>query len=251
MPALRNLKDQKFGRWFVLGRSSTTGNSGQVLWDCKCDCGVTRPVQASGLVSGSSQSCGCLNREAITSHGMTGSPEYLAWQSAKSRCYNPNTENYPDYGGRGIRVCDSWLESFENFYRDMGPRLSDVHSLERREGNGDYEPNNCIWATWDTQANNRRNNVLVEIDDVWLTKSEAARCIGISKELLNLRMSKGMTIDEIMQTPVNSYQQRVFDFDGESGNLAYWAAKTGIHRDTLHYRLVVANWPIEKALERK
>lgn len=248
MPALKNLKDQKFGRWFVIGRSSEIGNSGQVLWSCKCECGTVRDVQSDSLINGRSQSCGCLNQELRTTHGMSNSPEYVAWANIKTRCYNPSSENYQYYGGRGIQMCDRWLNSFENFYADMGTRPSNLHSIERDNTNGDYEPNNCKWATWGEQANNRRNNVLVNFEDKNLTRAQAANSLGMSKETFHSRVAKGMSVEEIAAAPVNSYQHRTFTFNGETGNLAFWSSKTGISADTLRYRLVVAQWPVEKAL---
>jgi hypothetical protein len=249
MGTLKDLEGLKFGRWFVTDRSAVRGNAGQVFWSCRCDCGVMCDVQSLSLVNGSSQSCGCLRSEVITTHGMLGTSEYGAWQAAKSRCYNNNIENYSDYGGRGIQVCDRWLNSFENFYADMGPKPTPEHSIDRYPDNdGNYEPGNCRWATWDEQANNRRNNVLVTHDGKVETKSQLARENGISAQLLYQRMKNGKTITQSVQNTARSYDHSLFLHNGVERNISELSKISGVKEPTLYYRLITAKWPLEKAL---
>lgn len=155
---------QRFGRYVVQSeaepemRSNSRGNIRRVV--ALCDCGNERTVHLQNLRSGKSQSCGCLSaivtsvREA--DHGDSGSPEYACWAGMIQRCENPNVENWPRYGGRGIMVCERWRISYAAFLADMGRKPSPDHSIERIENDGDYEPNNCKWATSEEQRLNQR-----------------------------------------------------------------------------------------------
>lgn len=157
-----DLTGKKFGRLTVISfhEMMSTGHS---RWLCRCECGNKKIVQYANLKSGSVQSCRCLNRESVrksnSTHKMKGTSVYYAWNSMKQRCLNSSCRNYPLYGARGIFVCERWLESFENFYADMGDKTSPKHSLDRINNDGNYEPGNCRWATAKEQSNNKRNNL--------------------------------------------------------------------------------------------
>lgn len=148
-----DLTGKTFGRWTVLRRTENKGV--RSAWMCRCECGNERAVVGNNLVRGITVSCGCHRKEVLIKHGYTGRSEYSSWQGMKDRCLNPNSASYPDYGGRGIMVCERWL-SFENFLEDMGPKPSKKYSIERIDVNGDYEPGNCKWATQTEQNHNLR-----------------------------------------------------------------------------------------------
>ena len=140
---------------------------GSCLWRVRCDCGAEKIINGRNLRNGQTRSCGCLSREIAatrqkekTKHGEASSPspEYVAWISMKTRCYNPKAAKYHLYGGRGITVCARWRESFETFLADMGRRPTAQHSLDRYpDTNGNYEKDNCRWATASEQNSNRRS----------------------------------------------------------------------------------------------
>lgn len=140
--------------WEVLERVDSK------FYKCKCICGKIKKVNISNFRGGKTTNCGCKRREkllkASTSHGKSKTKEYQTWLDLKRRCCRPDCTNYQNYGGRGIKVCDRWLDSFENFFEDMGERPSKNYSIERNDVNGDYEPENCVWVENDKQSRNQR-----------------------------------------------------------------------------------------------
>jgi len=127
--------------------------------------------------------------------------EYCAWRGMRKRCRNPNNADWARYGGRGISICERW-DSFANFFADMGLKPSPKHSLDRINPNGNYEPENCRWATAMEQANNRADkNKKFTLDGITLTQSEWARRIGITRHSLRDRLNNGWTIERALKTP--------------------------------------------------
>lgn len=147
------------GKLTMLKDVGTDG--GTRLWLCKCECGNFHTAKGSSVKFGHILSCGCLQLEntvkANTTHGMSDTREYWSYHKMLDRCYNENDHKYPSYGARGITVCDRWLESFSNFYEDMGDKPENL-SLERKDVNGNYEPDNCMWDTATEQAFNQRKS---------------------------------------------------------------------------------------------
>lgn len=196
MPKLRDLKGQKFGQLEVVGLQPKEEGR-RYSWMCRCDCGTSVVVQANRLVSGATRSCGCLGK-----HGQRHTPEYVAWNNMIQRCENPKHPGYVNYGGRGIEVLPRWKSSFPDFLQDMGKRPDASYSLERKEVNGNYEPNNCTWATPEEQASNTRRNVRFEVDGQSLTQAQLARKIGVSETTIRTRLKRGESLEEAMR-PTN------------------------------------------------
>lgn len=146
---------RKFGRLTVTALERFPGAGTLIV--CQCTCGKVVRCKNHNLLSGGTGSCGCLWKEKITTHGMTKTRAYVTWKAMKNRCYVPSRHSYKDYGGRGIRVCARWLESFENFLADMG-QPPEGQTLDRINNDGHYTPKNCRWATYEVQLNNTSSN---------------------------------------------------------------------------------------------
>ena len=148
----------------VVGRLTVVSYVGNRKWLCFCTCGNSTEIAGQSLVRGVSKSCGCFRREHTTQknlrHGMSGTPIHCTWKNMMQRCHNKNNPGYPDYGGRGVKVCDRW-RTFENFYADMGDKPEGM-SLDRVNVDGDYAPDNCRWADDFIQARNKRNSITVD-----------------------------------------------------------------------------------------
>lgn len=177
-----NLLGRRFNRLLVIAPAQS--KNGRTFWNCQCNCGNQKEIATTPLLNGLTQSCGCLHKERVSeakkTHGQSKNhttPEYVAWLHMKSRCYNENNDSYGRYGGRGITVCERWLESFENFFADIGKRPEGM-SLERIDNSQGYTPQNCKWATVFEQANNKRNNFFVIWEGQKFTLANLARATG-------------------------------------------------------------------------
>ena len=202
-----DLTGQLFGRWRVLSRAENDRH-GNARWLCECTCPqrTRRIVRGVDLRSGHARSCGCLQREVTaarnTTHGLSKTPEYKVWLNMIKRCTNPNHPEYKNYGGRGIKVCDRWLESFENFFADTGLRPSPKLTLERIDNDGDYEPENWRWATRKEQARNIRPNRMIPFNGEMLCVTEWAERVGIKANTLLWRLDRGWSIERALTQPV-------------------------------------------------
>ena len=200
-----NILNQKFDRLLVIEKLDERYSNGGIAWRCVCDCGNETIVTTSSIVSGRTTSCGCYNKEKSRSHGMSHTSEYKVWTGMVTRCSDESHKSFDNYGKRGIQICDRWLNSFENFYTDMAPRPSLDHTIDRIDNDGNYEPNNCRWATWEEQANNRRTNVYYEYNGETLTLSQISRREGIGRATLENRLSSGLSLEEAVKKPVKKF----------------------------------------------
>lgn len=202
MPAtiVFDLTGQRFGRLTAI-KYAKRGR-----WLCKCECGNQKLVRTEGLRRGTSRSCGCLANELLSkrtrTHGRSKTPMWHVWLSMRQRCENPKHQAYENYGGRGIKVCDRWSSSFENFVEDMGERPSDKHSIDRINNDGNYEPGNCRWVERIEQEHNKRSNRLLTYENETLPISVWERRLGVKKGAIRDRIRRGWSVEKAMKTPI-------------------------------------------------
>jgi hypothetical protein len=190
---------------------STAKESDGAYWSsCVCLCGTRKSIRTNHLTRGLIRSCGCLRYDrpspSIT-HGRYKTPEYYTWVEMKKRCAL-HTTRYGLYKTKGIKVCDRWLNSFENFYADMGSKPAPKHSIDRIDTNGHYTPENCRWATPLEQANNRTCNFQLVFEGKRRTPAEWSRIVGISGITIRDRIKRGWTVRETLTTPIRAVRHR-------------------------------------------
>lgn len=263
MTKLRDLTGMKFGKLTVIEISQEKDRK-SVRWLCKCECGNMTVVQSSHLVSGHTKSCGCItNAPRTTVNGVStivhtkrgvphNDPLYNTYRGMLQRCYNSNLDKYNDYGARGIKVCDEW-QQFDDFKKwSIKNGWEKGLSIDRIDVNGDYCPNNCRWADPITQANNKRNNRLIEYNGELKTMKQWADYAGISYFTLRQRLDSGWTIEEAIKRDVKkknniAKEDRIIEYNGESKLLTEWSRELGIGFSTLRSRLERYGWSVEKA----
>lgn len=209
MSKFQDLTGKKFGKLTVISRAEDyiKPNGHKIIqWDCLCECGNETIVRGEYLKSGHTKSCGCDKSisHSIT-HGQTNTRLYKIWISMKERCYNPTRNNYYLYGGRGITICDEWL-NFENFYHwSINNGYSNRLTIDRIDNNLGYSPSNCRWATDREQANNKRNNRIIEYNKERYTLEEWSRITGIASNTIRMRIDKyGWGIGKALFYPIKS-----------------------------------------------
>lgn len=210
----QDLSGRRFGRLVVVGLTGERAPRG-LTWFCLCDCGGCNRVTRADLTRGKVRSCGCLQTEQRARgnfrHGMKRSPEYGIWCTLKARCLNPNVKCWPRYGGRGIRVCERWAESFAAFLADVGSRPGPGYSIDRIDNTGNYEPGNVRWVTAEEQSNNRRNNHLVDFDGRRQTIAQWAREYGVSQFRLQSRLASGWPVWAALTFPPGTTKREAIE----------------------------------------
>lgn len=205
----RDISEETFGRLSVLyyvGRIA-----GKPSWACRCSCGRKVVVPSKQLFRKQTRSCGCLmidrTREANLRHGCKGTKIYRIWTGMLTRCRNPNSKDYPRYGGRGIVVCERWT-SFKLFLADMGHPPKGDYTIERVDNDKGYEPSNCTWIKRERQASNRCDSVVVTVNGVTKTAVEWDRANGFRIGTVSARMRRGWKAVDAVLTPVNKNLSR-------------------------------------------
>ena len=197
---------ETFGRWTTTGPMYR--RKSRKVMPCICLCGTIRSVSDGDLRRGRSKSCGCQTGDTLRRHGSPKTSEYYSYRNMKCRCFNPNNDDYADYGGRGIRICDRWLEpdgrGFLNFLADMGPKPDPKLTLDRfPDKNGNYEPGNCRWASVEQQATNKRNNIWLTHQDKTQTISQWTKELGLPRGRISDRLKRGDSTERALR-PVTS-----------------------------------------------
>lgn len=215
---------------------------------CRCDCGNTKIFSTRHLISGQMKSCGCNKskaaRDRATKHGLSETSLYKTWLSMRGRCHRPTEQSYKDYGGRGISVCDEWRNDFQAFAAYVGAKPTQLHSLDRIDNNGNYEPGNVRWATRIEQANNRRSSTAVEFNGQVKTLTEWSESTGIHPYTIHTRIRDlGWSIEKALTTPARS---RLIKYNSQEKTMAQWGLLLGIKPEALAWR--IKEWGIDKAM---
>lgn len=228
-PKLTDLTGKKFHKLLVL-------HYDKPKWRCLCDCGQEKSIWPDLLKKGKAKSCGCIRSNG----GWTVSPERSSYNSMINRCCNEKDNYYKNYGGRGIKVCDRWQKSFEDFLSDMGKR-PEGFSLDRIINDGNYEPNNCRWASAIEQANNRKTNRFVNFNGKTQTISQWSRELGISKSVIKDRLNRGLSNEEALTPPsggnCTESLSKMWEFDGESKTIKQWSEEMQTSTTKLRQRM--------------
>lgn len=222
---ITDLTGKRFGRLKVKEMANYRKGK-RVVWTCECQCGNVIDIPGIYLTKkNGTKSCGCITKK----HGMFGTRIYNVWHTMKERCYVKTQISYPNYGGRGIKVCPEWQEfipfmewSYANSYDENAKRGE--CTLDRIDPNGNYCPENCRWVSWDIQANNKTDNVYIEYNGVIDTLSNHARNVGISPVLAEDRKIKGKSIDEIFSTKSLRKVKKVAQYDKNMNLIKIWGS---------------------------
>lgn len=208
MSNFQNLVGKKFNKLTVIKYIGKT-NDGHSFWECKCDCGKICKKNSRNLKSGNTKSCGCYKKickklNAKYNYSVNRSL-YRCWGAMKNRCFNEMDKHYIYYGGRGIKVCDEWKDSFENFYNwsiangykeEKLPSGRNKWTIDRIGNNGNYCPENCRWVDKYVQSNNKRNNRFITYKNQTKTLAQWAREFGISSSALWYRLNNGLDMEK-------------------------------------------------------
>lgn len=244
-----------FGRLTVRGFHSKD-ERGKLFVRCDCSCGQRDlRMRAKLLLTGNSQSCGCLRRERVSAakSGLASKhpAEYTVFCGMKGRCYNPNDNAYVYYGGRGITICQEWLHpqtGFATFLADMGPRPPDL-SINRIDNDGPYAPSNCVWATDIEQARNKSSNRLLRSNNEIHCVQEWAELKGMDRSALKMRLKRGWSVDESLSKPIGapSRTTHYMTLGDITLSVSDWERKLGWKPGTIKSRLK-HGWTEEQTL---
>ena len=191
---LIDMSGEVHGMLKVICRDGTT-SYGKPLWKCKCECGNYYHTTRKHLLDGSTYSCGCYRREFSrkehTTHGKSKTRLYRIWTGMKDRCLNPKSRYWDRYGGSGITLCNEWIDDFESFRKwSLENGYEENLTIDRKDNSLGYSPENCRWATYETQENNRTNNVLYSVNGEILTLAQLSRKTGLTRHMADKKFKE-------------------------------------------------------------
>lgn len=236
---------KRFGLLTACELAGTDGKN--KLCKCRCDCGKSHTTRISRLINGTTKSCGCMKYAHCTTHGLHDHPLHSTWKNMRRRCYSKSNPGYKNYGGRGISVCKRWRESFAAFVEDVGPKPSELHSLDRINNDGNYEPSNVRWATATEQRRNSRAITTITFGGVTKSLIEWSEELGIPYETIRERVGKGWSAARILK---KAPTVRLFTYGGRTATLPQLSRISGVHYQTVVYRLK-SGWSLEDALSKR
>lgn len=243
-----NYNDKKIGSLTVLGYTVDK------KWECICDCGKIVKVTSSSIGSkGKTRSCGCKNIEKFvkrnTKHNSYLSKEYQSWKAMKQRCLNTNNSRYKSYGGRGIKICDEWKNSFENFYQDMGDKPTEKHSIDRIDVNGDYTPTNCRWADDTTQNRNKISNFKVFYRNEYILLIDLCEELKLEyQKIYNRIYIMKWDTEKAINTPIKSKGLKI-KYNNKFFNLHDICRDKSLNYEKTYRRIFKSKWSVEKAID--
>jgi hypothetical protein len=252
-----NLLGQVFGRWTVIAFDESVKAYEKSRWICKCECGVEKSVLQDSLLAGRSLSCGCYEYELTSirsrTHGESSTHLYKAWNSMKERCLYEKFPGYKDYGGRGIVICDEWVNDYLTFKEwALNNGYAKTLSLDRIDVNGNYTPQNCRWITMSEQQHNKRTNVFLEYNGERHTLAQWGMITGLGKSTIISRKNKGWSVEQILTTPKlcrNASNPRIIEYNGEGHSIREWSEIFNIPRQRIDKR-IGAGWNLEEVFNK-
>ena len=198
-----DLTNNKYGKLTVTSLNEEKSSNKKAYWNCVCECTGTKVCRSDGLKNGTYTHCGCV-KPSYYKHGMTNTRLFNIWGGMKDRCCNKKSRDFPKYGGRGIFICNEWLDDFMNFYNwAMANGYADDLTIDRIDNDGIYEPSNCRWVDVKTQQNNTSFNNKITLDGVTKSISEWSEISGVSRPTIRKRYNEGLSKEEILKPNEN------------------------------------------------
>lgn len=253
---------KKYGRLKILEIKNdiprTDNNSFKKSALCLCDCGTVKKIRLNDILKEKkpTRSCGCLTKEiakkAHTTHGMKYTNFYGIWNNIKDRCLNKKSHAYKNYGERGIKIDNTWLD-FNNFKNDMYESYQEhliknkYTSIDRINNNKGYSKENCKWSSREEQQNNIRSNNIIVYKNKKYTVAQLSKDNNINYNKLMYRIKSNFDENNLLlKNPAKRATVRSYSFNGETMTLKQWSQKTGISYYALSNRIYIYKWPIER-----